>query len=134
MRHPGGPGAAHLRSIFHDEGGGHRHGPGALHHLRHYQRTSGHDQRRRRLRRGDDIPGCASSLPRRGRCQGAEPMRSTTTTRVLIVDDDSALLQALPQMLRLRMEPMDIDTYNSAPAALEQIISTDYDVIVSDIK
>jgi len=61
-------------------------------------------------------------------------MNSTSGTHILLVDDDLALLQALPQMLRLRMEAMTIDTYDSAPAALEQIARTDYDVIVSDIK
>jgi signal transduction histidine kinase len=57
-----------------------------------------------------------------------------SSARILIVDDDTALLQALPQMLRLRMEGIAIDTCDSASAALEQIARTDYDAIVSDIK
>jgi two-component system phosphate regulon sensor histidine kinase PhoR len=54
--------------------------------------------------------------------------------RILIVDDDPALLDALPQALWLRMESVQIDTCESAPAALEKIGETDYDAIVTDIK
>jgi signal transduction histidine kinase len=56
------------------------------------------------------------------------------TAHILIVDDDTALLQALPQALCLRIEGITVDTCNSAQAALEQIVEHDYDVIVSDIK
>src|SRR5215831_4866399 len=54
--------------------------------------------------------------------------------RILIVDDDAALLQALPQMLQLRMEAIATDTCDSALLALEQIAKIDYDAIISDIK
>ena len=54
--------------------------------------------------------------------------------RVLIVDDDEALLDALPEALRLRMNGIQIDTAHSAAAALERIKAVDYDAIVSDIK
>jgi two-component system, sensor histidine kinase and response regulator len=54
--------------------------------------------------------------------------------RILIVDDDEALLEALPEALRLRMNGIQIDTAQSAAAALEQITKVDYDAIVSDIK
>ena len=57
-----------------------------------------------------------------------------TTSRVLIVDDDPALLEALPEALRLRMDGLTVDTCDSGPAALERIAATDYDAIVSDIK
>jgi signal transduction histidine kinase len=53
---------------------------------------------------------------------------------ILIVDDDAALLQALPQALYLRMQDVKIDTSDSASAALELIQQHDYDAIVSDIK
>ena len=53
---------------------------------------------------------------------------------VLIVDDDLALLQALPQALRLRMAGVTIDTADSGAAALERITAEDYDAIVTDIK
>jgi two-component system phosphate regulon sensor histidine kinase PhoR len=54
--------------------------------------------------------------------------------RVLVVDDDAALLVALPETLRLRMEGIEVDTCDSAHEALRLIERTDYDVIVSDIK
>ena len=53
---------------------------------------------------------------------------------VLIVDDDLALLRALPEALRLRMNGLTVDTCDSAPAALDRIASIDYDAIVTDIK
>lgn len=54
--------------------------------------------------------------------------------RVLVVDDDAALLRALPQALQLRMEGVEVDVSDSATAALTQIAAHDYDAIVSDIK
>lgn len=53
---------------------------------------------------------------------------------LLIVDDDAALLQALPQALHLRMVDVEIDTVDTAVAALELIQKHDYDAIISDIK
>jgi two-component system nitrogen regulation response regulator GlnG len=55
-------------------------------------------------------------------------------SRVLIVDDDPALLQALPEALRLRMSEVTVDTAESAMDALDQIAARDYDAIVTDIK
>jgi DNA-binding NtrC family response regulator len=54
--------------------------------------------------------------------------------RVLIVDDDPALLHALPEALRLRMGGVTVDTADSAVAALDRIAALDYDAIVTDIK
>lgn len=54
--------------------------------------------------------------------------------QILIVDDDPALLQALPEALHLRMEGLRIDTAESAVTALEEIARTDYDAIITDIK
>ena len=56
------------------------------------------------------------------------------TARVLLVDDDRALLDALPKALRLRMNGIEIDTSETAADALERIREIDYDAIVSDIK
>ncbi|MBV9229254.1 MAG: hybrid sensor histidine kinase/response regulator [Chloroflexi bacterium] len=53
---------------------------------------------------------------------------------ILIVDDDLALLQALPQALSLRISGIQVDTCDSALEALKQIRACDYDAIVSDIK
>ena len=54
--------------------------------------------------------------------------------RILLVDDDTALLDALPEALRLRMDGIQIDTSETAIDALERIKDTDYDATVSDIK
>jgi PAS domain S-box-containing protein len=56
------------------------------------------------------------------------------SARILLVDDDAALLDALPEALRLRMNGIQIDTSETAVEALERIRDTDYDAIVSDIK
>jgi len=53
---------------------------------------------------------------------------------VLLVDDDLALLQALPEALRLRMGGVKVDTADSAAAALDLLAARDYDAIVTDIK
>jgi signal transduction histidine kinase len=57
-----------------------------------------------------------------------------TPPRVLIVDDDAALLQALPEALRLRLDGVTVDTCDTASEALDRIAATDYDAIISDIK
>lgn len=54
-------------------------------------------------------------------------------SRILIVDDDPALLEALPDSIRTRM-PVQVDTADSGARALELIAATDYDAIVTDIK
>jgi DNA-binding NtrC family response regulator len=58
----------------------------------------------------------------------------TPETRILIVDDDPALLEALPEAVRLRIGPIDVETCDSAIAAAERIEARDYDAIVTDIK
>jgi two-component system, sensor histidine kinase and response regulator len=54
--------------------------------------------------------------------------------RVLIVDDDPALLEALSESLQLRMAGVRVETCDSASIALERLSATDYDAIVADIK
>jgi two-component system, OmpR family, sensor histidine kinase VicK len=55
-------------------------------------------------------------------------------SRILIVDDDPALLEALPRALQLRLNGIRIDTSETAADALERIRRVDYDAIVTDIK
>ena len=55
-------------------------------------------------------------------------------TGLVIVDDDPALLQALPHTISPRLPEAKVDTSNSAQRALELIRAHDYDTIVSDIK
>jgi two-component system sensor histidine kinase/response regulator len=54
--------------------------------------------------------------------------------RILIVDDDPALLEALPEAVRLHIQGIEVDTCDSAAAAVERIEASDYDAIVTDIK
>jgi DNA-binding NtrC family response regulator len=53
--------------------------------------------------------------------------------RILIVDDDPAFLDALPETVRLRIPHAGVETAESAQAALERIAAADYDVIVTDL-
>lgn len=57
-----------------------------------------------------------------------------TAGRVLVVDDDPALLQALPQVVYLRLRDVVVETCDAAPAALGRLEAVDYDAVVSDIK
>jgi PAS domain S-box-containing protein len=54
--------------------------------------------------------------------------------RILLVDDDAALLQALPEALHLRLPELVVDTCDEALEALRRIAEVDYDAIISDIK
>jgi two-component system, sensor histidine kinase and response regulator len=56
------------------------------------------------------------------------------SSHILLVDDDPNLLDALSEALRLRMDGLEVDVRDSAPAALECIRTTDYDAVVADIK
>ena len=56
------------------------------------------------------------------------------TAQILLVDDDVALLQALPQALLLRLDGVEVQTCDSTREALKRIEQSDYDAIVSDIK
>src|ERR1700730_17306884 len=53
--------------------------------------------------------------------------------RILIVDDDTALLQALPQAIALRMKGVNVDACDSAQGALQLAQENEYYAIVSDI-
>ena len=53
---------------------------------------------------------------------------------ILIVDDDTATLLALPEAIRTRLQGITVDTCDSGRAALELISATDYDAIITDIK
>ena len=55
-------------------------------------------------------------------------------SRILIVDDDPALLEALPENIRNRMGDIEVDTADSGGRALTLIAEVDYDAIVTDIK
>src|SRR5439155_2747263 len=82
----------------------------------------------------EPAPG-SGALCKRTRGGRAEARgRAVSQARVLLVDDDPALLQALPEALRLRMAGVAVETADSAAAALDRIAARDYDAIVTDIK
>lgn len=56
------------------------------------------------------------------------------TPRILLVDDDTSMLQALRNMIALRLHGVSIDTANSAQEALDMLQEHEYDTIISDIK
>src|SRR6266436_9465769 len=93
-----------------------------------YRAIRAHALIRRVKERQSALGRCASELEQIAEKQLREQ------ARVLIVDDDPALLQALPEALRLRMSGLTVETADSATAALERIARRDYDVIVTDIK
>ncbi len=95
-----------------------------------YRAMRAHAQNRRVKDRQVALEHCTSELE-----QIVEQLgRGRQQARVLIVDDDPALLQALPQALRLRMAEVTVETADSAEAALDRIAARDYDAIVTDIK
>ena len=57
-----------------------------------------------------------------------------SAAKLLLVDDDPALLEALSEALQLRIQDLHVDTNDSAAAAIERIAVTDYDALVVDIK
>jgi signal transduction histidine kinase len=54
--------------------------------------------------------------------------------QVLIVDDDPALLHALPETVRTRMRDVLVETTDTARDALKRIAEKDYDAIITDLK
>jgi two-component system, sensor histidine kinase and response regulator len=62
------------------------------------------------------------------------PECGMTLPRILLVDDDPVLLQALPDTLRLRIPELTIDTCLSGLQALERLQNSDYDAVISDIR
>ncbi|MDR2877816.1 MAG: response regulator [Chromatiales bacterium] len=61
------------------------------------------------------------------------PNRKDSSARVLIVDDDRALLESLPQTLRLHIPHIKVDTADCGSTALTQIANIDYHAVVCDI-
>jgi two-component system sensor histidine kinase/response regulator len=55
-------------------------------------------------------------------------------TRILIIDDDAALLEALPDTIRSRMPTLEVEVSDSPKTALTRITAVDYDAIISDIR
>lgn len=56
------------------------------------------------------------------------------TGYVLLVDDDPALLLALPQTIHLRLSGVQLETADSAHSALQLLQAKEFDAVISDIK
>lgn len=56
------------------------------------------------------------------------------TARILIVDDDPTLLQALTATVNFRMKSLVVDAAPSARAALDRLAGIKYDAIISDVR
>jgi two-component system, sensor histidine kinase and response regulator len=65
---------------------------------------------------------------------GRHLMPPEALIRILLVDDDPALLDALSEALSLRFEDIQVDMCDSGPSALESVSSKYYDSIITDIK
>ncbi len=63
-----------------------------------------------------------------------QPLPQDSSPRILVVDDDQALLEALPNTILLRIPASQVDTASSGDEALVYLQAQRYDVIVSDIK
>ncbi|WP_162004960.1 response regulator [Dictyobacter vulcani] len=59
---------------------------------------------------------------------------SASNSTILIVDDDTSLLHALPRMLALRLPEVKVETAQSAQEALQLLQKKPYAAVVSDIK
>ena len=55
-----------------------------------------------------------------------------THARVLVIDDDPIQLDTVTSMLHLRLPDVDIETADSALAALERIRSSDFTAVICD--
>jgi two-component system probable response regulator PhcQ len=59
----------------------------------------------------------------------------TTTKRILIVDDEAAVLTALQRSLRLRYgRSLQVETQLDARVALERAKEQDFDLVISDLR
>ncbi|MBA2681959.1 MAG: response regulator [Ktedonobacteraceae bacterium] len=63
-----------------------------------------------------------------------QPLQQDSSPRILLVDDDQALLQVLPRTVSLRVPAAHVDTASSGQDALACLQTQQYDVVVSDIK
>ena len=72
-------------------------------------------------------------LMNKNRLHRHEPQASAPmSVQVLIVDDDLALLHALPETVRTRMRDVLVETTDTAHDALKRIADKDYDAIITD--
>lgn len=64
--------------------------------------------------------------------EGANGRDPLTRPRILVVDDDPAVLELLGKSLQL--SDYEVELCGDGPTALEQLSSTDYDLMIVDLK
>jgi FixJ family two-component response regulator len=55
-------------------------------------------------------------------------------SRLLLIDDDRALLQAVPELFRLRMPEMSVEVCPTARIAIERLMNEDYGAVLCDVR
>src|SRR5687767_14694082 len=55
------------------------------------------------------------------------------TRQILLVDDDSALLDVLPRTIELRIMQVTVTACDPAEAALAHVQSSHYDLVITDL-
>ena len=63
----------------------------------------------------------------------ASEVSALPTRQILLVDDDSALLDVLPRTIELRIVQVTVTACDSAEAALAHIQSGHYDLVITDL-
>jgi CheY-like chemotaxis protein len=63
----------------------------------------------------------------------ASEVSALPTRQILLVDDDSALLDVLPRTIELRIVQVTVTACDSAEAALAHIQSGQYDLVITDL-
>ena len=133
-RDSGGAGRADFRSVFYDQRSRLRHGAGTFDHLWDHHRSRRHDFRPEPARFGRGVSDSTAFGEPQNRDKSRLGGGEMSASRILIVDDDPALLTALSGALKLRLPEIVVETCDSALAAVKKISASDYDAVVSDIK
>lgn len=79
------------------------------------------------------LPTVSALHPRSDQMETMDSCASIHHARILIIDDDAALLTALADTLKLRLEHTVIDTANSGVDGFAQAESNRYNIILCDI-
>jgi diguanylate cyclase len=65
--------------------------------------------------------------------ESIHPLSLGIPSRILIIDDDPALLEGLAEMLRIRLQPVHVDTCPGSAFAVWMVQQGHYDVILCDV-
>jgi diguanylate cyclase len=65
--------------------------------------------------------------------ESTRPLSLGIPSRILLIDDDPALLEGLAEMLRIRLQPVHVDTCPGSAFAVWMVQQGHYDVILCDV-